>query len=253
MKKTFLAVVMLIFLVSLCGADKAYAISAKRAEKKIQKAQAVIRHWQSFGYYVPATEKILEQAKEAFPSGNYKEVKRLAKKAEKALKKEIKFGTITNYDFSKIKRVAVLPFGREGAVSDIFASSLTALDKFEVVERYQLEHILNEHRLNLFGLVDPETAKEIGKLTGIDALFIGSFFDHSGFFFVATSDFAHGGTQYSATINIRLVDIETGEIIWSMTRSRSGRHTSPALGIRRIISDIVLELMKVLDKQELKN
>ena len=252
MKKTFLAVVMLIFLVSLCGADKAYAISAKRAEKKIQKAQAVIRHWQSFGYYVPATEKILEQAKEAFRSGNCKEVKQLTKRAEKSLEKEVKFGTITDYDFSKIKRVAVLPFGRDGSVSDILTSSLMALNKFKVVERYQLEHILSEHKLNLAGLVDIETAKEIGKFTGVDALFMGSFFDQSSPFFVATSDFAHGGTRYSATINIRLVDIETGEVIWSMTRSRSGTQTSPALGIRRIVSDIVLELMKVLDEQELK-
>ncbi len=252
MKKISLLAVMLAFLALLCAPDNVSAISAKRAEKKIQKAQAVIRYWQSFGYYVPATEKILEQSKEAFQAGDYKEVKQLTKRAEKSLEKEVKFGTITDYDFSKIKRVAVLPFGREGSVSDILTSSLMALNKFKVVERYQLEHILNEHNLNLSGLIDMETAKEIGKFTGVDALFMGSFFDQSSPFFVATSDFAHGGTRYSATINIRLVDIETGEIIWSMTRSRSGAQTSPALGIRRIVSDIVLELMKVLDKKELQ-
>lgn len=253
MKKWLIIGLLLIVAVSFIT-PLSYAISAKRADKKIQKAQAEMRYWQSFGYYVPATEKILGQAKEAFQSGNYKEVKQLTKRAEKALKKEIKFGTITDYDFSKIKRVAVLPFGRDGSVSDIFTSALIALNKFEVVERYQLEHILSEHKLNLSGLVNTETTKEIGKFTGIDALFIGSFFDYIVPYFVATRDLAVSGVQYSATINIRLVDIETGEVIWSMTRSRSGnaRHTPPDTGIRRIISDLVLELMKVLDKQEVE-
>ena len=238
---------LIIGLLLVIGTSPSYAISAKRANKKIQKAQAVIRYWQSFGYYVPATEKILEQSKEAFQAGNYKEVKQLTQKVEKTLKKEIKFGTITDYDFSKIKRVAVLPFGRDGSVSDMFTSALIALNKFEVIERYQLEHILSEHKLNLTGLINPETAKEIGKFTGIDALFMGSMFDRSSPYFFADGDFAMGGTAYSATISVRLVDIETGEIIWSMTRARSGRHTSPAVGLRRLVSDIILELTKVLD------
>ncbi|MBA7620798.1 hypothetical protein ES703_28153 [subsurface metagenome] len=129
----------------------------------------------------------------------------------------------------------------------MFTSALIALNKFEVIERYQLEHILDEHKLNLSGLIDIETTKEIGKFAGVDALFMGSFFERSSPYFFADGDFALGGTQYSATISIRLVDIETGEVIWSITRSRSGRHTSPALGLKRIISDIVLELTKILD------
>jgi TolB-like protein len=45
---------------------------------------------------------------------------------------------------------------------------------FEVIERNQLKVILQEHRLSATGLIDPQTARKLGQLAGVDALVTGT-------------------------------------------------------------------------------
>ena len=45
---------------------------------------------------------------------------------------------------------------------------------FEVIERNQLKVILQEHRLSATGLIDPQTARKLGQIAGVDALVTGT-------------------------------------------------------------------------------
>lgn len=68
--------------------------------------------------------------------------------------------------------------------------------KFEVVERQLLNKVISEHKLNFTGIVDPESAKHLGKILGVDAIASGTITDLSN----------------SIKINARLVRVDTASI-----------------------------------------
>lgn len=88
----------------------------------------------------------------------------------------------------------VTQFGQflaEELITRLFTSK-----KFEVIERQLLNKVLEEHKLSLSGLVDPSSARELGRLLGVDAIVSGTITDL--------------GT--SLKINARLISTETGEV-----------------------------------------
>ncbi|MBI3549146.1 MAG: hypothetical protein HY078_08920 [Elusimicrobia bacterium] len=89
------------------------------------------------------------------------------------------------YDFSKIKRVAVMGFkdysrweGSGVAVSSVFEKYL--LDAgYDVIERRDAAKLLKEQSFSVSGAVDPKTAKQIGRILGVDALIFGAITGYS--------------------------------------------------------------------------
>lgn len=86
----------------------------------------------------------------------------------------------SNYDFNKIRRTALLNFedfpkmeNSGELVSSIFEKYLLK-SGFELVERRKLKQLLQEGHLETSGMVETETAKKLGKLLGVDALFLGT-------------------------------------------------------------------------------
>src|SRR5439155_8572508 len=74
-----------------------------------------------------------------------------------------------------IHRVAVASFG--GPNGDVAADLLTQ-DLLEhgadVVERQRLDALLREQNLATQNMLDPATVKKIGKILGVDAIFVGT-------------------------------------------------------------------------------
>jgi TolB-like protein len=102
------------------------------------------------------------------------------------------------------KKIAVLPFreldGRATVLGTYLAEELIT-DLFnlggpEIVERAMVDRLLGEIKLGQTGLVDPETAKKIGKLSGVDAVVTGTITDLKSYI----------------AINCRLIDTQTGTI-----------------------------------------
>src|SRR3954462_786744 len=82
-------------------------------------------------------------------------------------------------------RIAVLEFknkadnqwwyhGGAAAAQDVFVTERVKSGKFRVVEREQLQALMEEKHLSLSGDVDPSTAVKIGKLLGVNYLLTGS-------------------------------------------------------------------------------
>lgn len=63
---------------------------------------------------------------------------------------------------------------KEGIAETITTQMVTS-QRFKMVERTQLNIIMEEHRLDLTGIIDPETVKEIGKVLGVEFIVTGSF------------------------------------------------------------------------------
>lgn len=120
-----------------------------------------------------------------------------------------------NYDQSKIKRVAVIPFDTKGyrgfdqncdiAMADLYSVELLKTGYYEVVERSRLEKIVNELGIQMSGLVDEKTASKAGKLLGVNGLVFGSSAGQPGQF----------------TSIVKLVDVETGAIAWTIVLETS--------------------------------
>jgi TolB-like protein len=100
--------------------------------------------------------------------------------------------------------VAVVEFtDLQGNVTDLgrflaeeLVTRLGDLEKFKVIERQLLTKIIAEQKLSLTGIVDPASAKQLGKILGVDAIVAGS-----------VTNLAQ-----SVRVNARLISTETGEV-----------------------------------------
>jgi len=123
--------------------------------------------------------------------------------------------------------IAILPFDTKGIGGDLgeidlldkLTTAFYNMNRFKVIERAQLEQILNEQKLGMSGIVDVSTAAQIGKGMGVDAVVCGSI--------------ARAGN--TASIDARLVDTETAAIITAQDAYANGINL-PAL------SQMILEV-----------
>jgi TolB-like protein len=109
------------------------------------------------------------------------------------------------------KRVAVVDFtDLQGNVTELgryLAEELSGAlvndaRGFRVIDRAHLKAILQEHKLAATGLIDPETARQLGKIAGVDTLVTG------------TITSAFGDT---VRVMVKALDVSTAEIIGQST------------------------------------
>lgn len=103
-------------------------------------------------------------------------------------------------------RVAVLSFANHGdehytgfvrGIADMLMTSLGQSEKLQLIERLQVEKAMANFHLELSGPIDAETAVEVGKWLGADAVVLGSFIQFGE----------------ECRIDARLIDAETGELV----------------------------------------
>jgi curli biogenesis system outer membrane secretion channel CsgG len=130
-------------------------------------------------------------------------------------------------------RIAVLEFknkadnqwwwhGGAEAAQDVFVTELVKSGKFRVVEREQLQALMQEKNLTLSGDLDPSTAVRVGKLLGVNYLLTGSVTEYGvtdkgahGRSIGRLPGFSAGKRTFVAAMNARLIDTSTGEIAWA--------------------------------------
>ncbi len=109
------------------------------------------------------------------------------------------------------KRVAVVDFtDLQGNVTELgrflaeelSGSLVNDARSFRVIDRAHLKAILQEHKLAATGLIDPETARQLGKIAGVDTLVTG------------TITSAFGDT---VRVMVKALDVSTAEIIGQAT------------------------------------
>jgi len=109
------------------------------------------------------------------------------------------------------KRVAVVDFtDLQGNVTelgrflaeDLSGELVNDARGFRVIDRTHLKALLQEHKLAATGLIDPETARQLGKIAGVDTLVTG------------TITSAFGDT---VRLMIKALDVSTAEVIGQNT------------------------------------
>lgn len=106
-----------------------------------------------------------------------------------------------------------------GVASDYVLDALLDSDRFSIIEREQMQAIMSEHHLNLTGMVNPATAVEIGRLTGVKYIVYGSVVGCSlKEKIIGYDNTTIGGAdnkQHTVIANVvaRFIDVETGRIV----------------------------------------
>ncbi|HRI02846.1 MAG TPA: CsgG/HfaB family protein [Pyrinomonadaceae bacterium] len=106
--------------------------------------------------------------------------------------------------------------GGAEAAQDVFITELVKLDKFIVIDREQLEELMQERNLTLSGEIDQKAAVKIGKLLGVNYLLTGAVTEYGtknvG---IPGSGISAGKKEFVASVNSQLIDAKTGNVIWS--------------------------------------
>ncbi len=127
-----------------------------------------------------------------------------------------------NYDFSNVKKVAVLPL--ENLTSDqtagekvrkIVVTELLASGVVDVVEPGQVNKALAVQNLQNPGAMSPEESKKLATALGVQLLIVGS---------VESYDRVQvGGVQApEVTLTLRGVDAESGTVVWAASHTQGG-------------------------------
>ncbi|MBI4418699.1 MAG: hypothetical protein HY563_07970 [Ignavibacteriales bacterium] len=142
------------------------------------------------------------------------------------------------------KRIAVARFqDRSGSgwnhigdgVSDMLVTALVKSGKFIVLERDEMEKIIQEQQFSNSSMVTPETAAKVGKLMGVELFVIGSVSEFG------TKQSNVGGNvplfggsistkKARAAVDIRLVSVNTGEIL--AAEKTEGEESSTGVSVR---------------------
>jgi TolB-like protein len=132
--------------------------------------------------------------------------------------------------------IAVLPFNNGGSygqgkedfdalergIAGMMISELSQNPAARVVERQEVQRLLDEQNLSAQGRVDPQSAAKVGKLVGARYTVLGTFIDFYGDF----------------RVDVRLVNTETGEIVKTESERMQRDHMFD------IIRNIAARLMK---------
>lgn len=113
------------------------------------------------------------------------------------------------------------------SLSEMLTTAMVQTRCFQIVERQQLNKLFQEQDLEMTDAIDQETAVEIGKFIGVDAVFVG----HCWF------------TNSDVELDGRLVDIQSGKII-TAANAQYNSNQAP----RSAVNDIAIILAKTAYK-----
>ena len=101
--------------------------------------------------------------------------------------------TVAVLPLENITKKADLDWLREGIPESMIAK-LQNVRSLHMVERMRIRQIIEEQKLQLSGLVNPDTVKDFGNMLGADTVLVGGFMEFRG----------------EVRITLRLVSVETG-------------------------------------------
>jgi TolB-like protein len=122
-----------------------------------------------------------------------------------------------NASLAHIQRVAVLPFEGGGSAPRIREFTMTkvlASGSFDVVDKGLLDSILAQEAIAPGAPLDAATIKRLGQLLDVQGVIVGS---------VAETSESRGNASFvGVTMTLRLLDSETGMLLWQASGRGSG-------------------------------
>ncbi len=149
---------------------------------------------------------------------------------------------------ARARRVAVLPLvnltsypnaGR--IVGDLLTTELYAMTDFQLMERTEMLQKLKGENEDIDEVLDRSEALKVGKALGVDTLIYGS---------VTEYRYKRGLDEDPVVgLNIRMLDISTGEVLWAGSESRTGGcFWMCEDSVNRLAQEVCHDMMQVMLK-----
>jgi len=124
-----------------------------------------------------------------------------------------------NYEFEEPGTMGITKYqsaGRKGGqlIARILSADLAELPNFTIVDREDTDKVLAELALQQTGVVDVDSARKIGELTGADAVITGELSDYVIWDTV-------GSTGSTVSFSIRMIDTKSGRVLLNASISRA--------------------------------
>jgi curli biogenesis system outer membrane secretion channel CsgG len=120
-------------------------------------------------------------------------------------------------------------------VASLLANEFGKLGNISIVERGQMNELLGEQKLQMSGVIDSRTAKEIGKILGADAVVIGSVSDYVSW----TALLLPGST---VSFSMRMIDVQTGKVIISGSITKSDDFSIAFQNAQNLAQQLITEV-----------
>lgn len=188
--KVLVSVLTLSLLASSCGSFKAERVDANTSDEK---GLSITDNWMS----ADTTQAISDIIKQMKAHPGYRKMK-------------ARYGTPKVFvaDVQNQTSEAYFPIGD---LNDELLNELSMSGEFELVDNQAREKILKEITYQNDGMVDPSTAKKIGKQTGADIMIFGNVY--------MKPEKRDGKTIKEYSVNIRMTDIERAvEVLRTRTK-----------------------------------
>ena len=147
-----------------------------------------------------------------------------------------------------IQKVAIMPFKAPTeligmSVSDFFVTEMLRAHRYTLVERSQIARVLNESELALAGLSDAE-AIQAGAMAGAQGVIVGTVSEYGN---VAK----RGKTYPVVSVSARLIDCDSGQIIWSTDLASKSRDKNEAISThaRKVVHEMCAAVYKKWTRQ----
>lgn len=120
-----------------------------------------------------------------------------------------------NVDFSFVRRVAIFPFQNLSDVQQagprlqsVFTAKILEIEGLDVLNPGETESGVIDQRIALDGDPAPAQMTQLGKRLGVDAVFFGSVEEYG-------LDRLSGNPSHAVTATFKLVETQTGTVIWN--------------------------------------
>ena len=123
-----------------------------------------------------------------------------------------------NYEVEPDGSISITNYKSAGAdcgriEAGIIAADLADIPNLTIIERGKNSKVLTEQSIQQTGLISSETAKEVGKLVGADAIVIGDLTDY------LIWD-ALGSFGSTISFSIGMIDVQSGKVLLNASISR---------------------------------
>ena len=129
-------------------------------------------------------------------------------------------------------KAAGLSQSQAESITDIFTRMLANSHSIAIVERERLDEIGREQRFGMSGLVDSNTAAQIGRIAGCQYMLLGSITQfnkqsqETKVAFIRENKY-----DVSVTVDMRVVNVETTEVVLSLSETGNASHTASGVNL----------------------
>ena len=157
------------------------------------------------------------------------------------------------------KNLTVLKFSGEMSsgyrknISDRILADLIESNRFNVIDRQNLDSILDEQKFSTSGLVNPNQGSKIGKIAGLEKVIVGKVTSYNYKYHEAEY---HDGTKiqdayYDVKISatVKMVDVETAKYNMAVTAEASGADGNKTRALDQAIENLSANISQSLTDQ----